>query len=164
MDQYHIQARVSTGLHGRPVPKQEQLNDPLPDPEHVADESAGSRSFESVTVVAKHVEEGIGWGLLNKHERLMAQAEEGIEANRIKRADLYNNEADIGSGTFVEEVKTPRGQVCCTINDINNNIHPNAVAAKYGVSVLVLIPTVARFAQLEVVETTPEGELPELFD
>ncbi|KAJ9605837.1 hypothetical protein H2200_009686 [Cladophialophora chaetospira] len=118
-----------------------------------------TQSFDIVTVVAKEIEDDIDWKLLDKHERLKSRGRSG------KLKNLYDQRTDVDpEGQFVEVVDIPRGQVCCMINDINNGIHTNVVATKYGVSALVLVQTMARFAQLKILEATPPGETPELFD
>lgn len=187
VNQHYIQRRESAGLQGQQinheaepdistfvspealvpdlVHKRELLHEQPPRSISPADKSGSSTLFDAVRVVAKETEDDVDWNLLQVYEELMAKAKEEIQDNRIMPVDLYASEADIGpKSPFVEEVEAPRGQVCCMINDINNSIHPNVVAAKYGVSVLVLIRILARFAQLKVLETTPQGELPELFD
>ena len=117
---------------------------------------------KTVTVVAKEIEEDIDWKLLDKYERSgsLKYPDDGV-----KLEDLYEPEYDIlPKQEFDEVVHIPRGQVCCMINDVNNGIHPNSVAAKYDVSALVLVRMLARFAQMKIFETTPTGETPELFD
>ena len=96
----------------------------------------------TIAVPVEEIEDDIDWGLWNRRA--------------TKNSVLQ--------GRTVEEIDMVRGEVCCMINDVNNGIHPNVVAAKYSVSVLVLIRLVARFAHLKVIETTARGEIPELFD
>ena len=134
------------------------------------EESTGKAEF--IAVNAKEFEEDIEWPSLEKYEEdrrkalLREQASEtgDFEAGFVQELDTVLSQANDVEEPFVEVAERSRGLVCCMVNDINNGIHPNAVATKYSVSGLVLVRMLARFAQLKVFEITPEAEIPELLD